>query len=121
MKATVAGPAAQRQIVRPMEDDARPGLVAAAKAHWRSFLPAWIFPVFFLYGGLASESAGHPALFFWVVAAPLFFWSFFRATRVSIRLKIGYWCCVFWAMVVPFLVWTIAVFSRLVVLKVVER
>ena len=38
-----------------MEDDARPGLVAAAKAHWRCFLPAWIFPVFFLYGGRARS------------------------------------------------------------------
>ena len=96
-----------------MEDDAGPGLIAVGKAYWRSFLPAWLFPVFFLYGGLASESAGHPELFFWVIAAPLFFWSFFRATRASIQLKIGYWRCVFWAMVVPFLVWTVAVLSRL--------
>jgi len=101
-----------------MEGDARRGLVAAAKAHWRSFLPAWIFPFIFLYGGLASDAIGHPQLFFSVIATPLFFWSFYRATHLSIRRKIGYWRCVFWGMVVPFMVWILAVFTRLAVLRV---
>lgn len=104
-----------------MAGDAGTTFFATAKAHWRSFLPAWVFPVLFLYGSLASESADHFALFFWIVAVPLFFWSFSRATRPSIRLKIGYWRCVFWAMVVPFLVWTAAGLSTFAMLKVVGR
>jgi len=104
-----------------MERDATPGLLAAAKEHWRSFLPVWVFPVIFLYGGLAADAVGHPELFFWVVATPLFFWSFFRATRFSIQRKIGPWRCAFWAMVVPSLIWVLAVFTRLAVLRVVTR
>ena len=92
-------------------------LLAAARVHWRSFAPAWLFPFVFLYGGLASEASGHEQSFFLLIAAPLFFWSFFRATRPLRQAELEYWPCVFWAIIVPFLVWGAAVFSRLLVLS----
>ena len=91
-------------------------LWGAAKSYWRSFLPAWVFPFVFFYGGGVSDSFGHPNLFFVVVALPLFFWSFFRSARPWLRHQVKYWHCVFWAMVVPFLVGIVAVGSRLALL-----
>ena len=99
-----------------MADDADISLIAAAKMHWRVFLPAWIFPLVVLFGGVASEQLGHPALFFWVIAAPLFFWSFFRAMGVCRRGQLSYWYTVFWGMLVPFIIWVVVVYSRLFVL-----
>ena len=84
--------------------------------HWRSFAPAWLFPIAFLYGGQAADQFGHPLVFFWVIAAPLFFWSFAHATAPYRKKQIGYWHMVFWSMGVPFLIWILAVFSRLAML-----
>lgn len=100
-----------------MESTRPATLIASFKVFWRSFAPAWAFPIAFLFGGLTAEDIGHPQLFFWLVAMPLFFWSFFRATRPWMEQKIYYWLCMFWAMVVPFLIWSAAVFSRLAILK----
>jgi hypothetical protein len=91
-------------------------LWGSAKTYWRSFLPAWLFPFVFFYGGGVSDSLGYPNLFFAVVALPLFFWCFFRATRPWHRHQVRYWHCVFWAMVIPFLVGIVAVGSRLALL-----
>ncbi len=74
----------------------------AARSHWRSFLPAWIFPFVFFYGGGVSDSLGHPNLFFFMIALPLFYWSFYRASRPWLQSRVKYWHCVFWAMLVPF-------------------
>jgi hypothetical protein len=90
--------------------------MATVRMYWRRFLPAWVFPFIFLYGELAANEAGHPVVFFWAVAAPLFFWSFGRATLPWLRQEAHYWHIVFWAMVVPFLIWVFAVFSRIAVL-----
>ena len=102
-----------------MTNGANASLVQAARMHWRSFAPAWVFPLVFLFGGLASEQLGHPILFFWVVAVPLFFWTFSRATAVWRKGQLGYWQTAFWAMFVPFLIWAVAVYSRLLVLYLV--
>jgi hypothetical protein len=67
----------------------------------------------FLFGGLLAEGLGSPLLFFWFVAAPLFFWSFHRASRV----RASRWHVVFWAMLVPFSVFVAAVLARLLVLN----
>jgi hypothetical protein len=96
-----------------MTDEAQTGLLWSAKAHWRRFTPAWVFPLVFLFGGTASDQLGHPQLFFAVIALPLFFWSFFRASSAAAP-----WLHVaFWAVLVPFLIWTVAVFARLWVLN----
>ena len=102
-----------------MANGATASLIEAAKIHWRSFAPAWVFPLVFLFGGLASERLGHPALFFWIVALPLFFWAFSRATAVWRKGGLGYWPTVFWAMLVPFLIWAAAVYAGLFVLYLV--
>jgi hypothetical protein len=91
-------------------------LFGAAKLFWREFAPAWIFPVLFLYGGLASERVGHPLAFFWLIAVPLLFWCFARAARPWLQGHLSYWHCVFWSMLVPFAIWAAAVYSRLVVI-----
>jgi len=96
--------------------ESQPSLAATARDYWRAFAPAWVFPLVFLYGGLASERIGHASLFFWAIATPLFFWSFGRASAPWLRQEVSYWHGVFWSMVMPFLIWVLAVFSRLAVL-----
>lgn len=88
-------------------------LWGAAQAFWRSFAPAWLFPVVFLYGGLLSDAWGYPNLFFFLVAAPLCFWSFFRGLRPVRQKRVSYWHGVFWVMVVPFVIWVAAVLINL--------
>jgi hypothetical protein len=87
-------------------------LFEAGKRFWRIFAPAWLFPVVFLYGGTASEELGHPLLFFFFVAIPLFFWSFFRASRPWLNQKIQFWHSAFWGLFLPLLIWTVVVLSR---------
>lgn len=92
-------------------------LTNTAKVFWRDFAPAWAFPVVFLYGGLASDELGHPFLFFCFVAAPFFFWSFNRASRPYFQKKVSYLHGLFLGMLFPFIIWVVAVFSRLAVLR----
>jgi hypothetical protein len=92
--------------------DAPRGLFRAAIIHWRSFAPAWAFPVFFFSGTRVAEAVrqGEPVFLF--VAAPLFFWSFWRAMRPVRQGLLAYGPYVFWGMVVPFLIWGAVVFSQ---------
>ena len=99
-----------------MSDAPTPCLFGTARLFWRSFLPAWLFPIFFLVGGLASDHVGHPELFFWLIAVPLFLWSFGRPALLWFRGKVTYWPLVFWLMLTPFIVWVLAVYARLFVL-----
>jgi hypothetical protein len=87
-------------------------LFKAGKLFWRSFAPAWLFPVVFLYGGIASEELGDPLLFFFFVAIPLFFWSFLRASRPWLEQKIQFWHSAFWGLLLPFLIGMLALLSR---------
>lgn len=96
-----------------MDAPTRTTLLRTARVHWRSFAPAWGFPFVFLFGGLAAERIGHPLIFFFLVAVPLFFWSFSRATAPWLKQEIGYWHCIFWAVVVRFLLWVFAVAANL--------
>ncbi|QNA88012.1 hypothetical protein G4G28_05100 [Massilia sp. Dwa41.01b] len=96
-------------------------LIKTARIFWRDFAPAWGFPFVFLYGFLASDRLGYPFLFFWLVAAPLFFWSGNRASRPYFQKKARYWHVVFWGMLIPFIVWAFAVFSRLHVLRLLDE
>jgi hypothetical protein len=100
-----------------MESSQSLNLLGAAKVHWRSFAPAWLFPIVFFYGGGASDSLGYENVFFIFVALPLFFWSLFRAAQPWLRHRIKYSHCFFWAMVVPFLVGFVALGSRLSLLN----
>ena len=99
-----------------MESGQSTSFSGIAKTHWRSFMPAWGFPFVFFYGGGVSDSLGYPTLFFVFIALPLFFWSFFRATRAYVQDRAGYWPCVFWGLVVPFFLGIVAVGSRLALL-----
>jgi hypothetical protein len=99
-----------------MESVQSASLWGAARVNWRNFAPAWLFPFVLFYGGGVSDSLGHPNLFFTFIALPLFFWCFFNGTRPWRRHQVKYWHCVFWVMVVPFLVGFVAVGSRLALL-----
>ena len=94
------------------------GLFASARRHWRSLLPSWLFPIVFLFGGFALDGAiGHSTLTFWVLWLPLFFWSFSRATTPFRRREMPITHVWVWAMLVPFLLWVIAVEARLAFLR----
>jgi hypothetical protein len=95
-------------------------LLNAAKRHWRSFAPIWIFPFWFMFGGLAVDKTQHPTLIFIFIFAPLFFWSFFRGTRVWMRREIQYSHYSFLAFVVPMLIWVVIVYGRIFILKMLE-
>ncbi|NYE29699.1 hypothetical protein HDE78_002665 [Rhodanobacter sp. K2T2] len=99
-----------------MESGQSTSIRGTAQAHWRSFMPAWFFPFVFFYGGGVSDSLGYPTLFFLLIALPLFFWTFFRATRPYVQNRARYWPCVFLGLVVPFFLGIVAVGSRLALL-----
>jgi len=99
-----------------MESGQSTSIRGTAQAHWRSFMPAWFFPFVFFYGGGVSDSLGYPTLFFLLIALPLFFWTFFRATRPYAQDRARYWPCVFLGLVVPFFLGIVAVGSRLALL-----
>jgi hypothetical protein len=95
-----------------MEHDVPTTLVGAAKKFWPFFAPAWLFPIVFLYGGTEFEELGHPFLFFFI-AIPLFFGSFIRASRPWMEQKVHFWHSAFWGVVIPLLIGTGVVLSRL--------
>jgi hypothetical protein len=99
-----------------MESGQSTSIRGTAQAHWRSFMPAWFFPFVFFYGGGVSDSLGYPTLSFLLIALPLFFWTFFRATRPYVQNRARYWPCVFLGLVVPFFLGIVAVGSRLALL-----
>jgi hypothetical protein len=102
-----------------MEDleDLRPSTpLGAARAYWRRFAPAWIFPIVFLFGFRASEGLGTPtSVLYWLVALPLFFWCFFRFARLWLEKRIRYWHCVTLGLVLPFAIRVVAVASQFAV------
>jgi uncharacterized Tic20 family protein len=91
-------------------------LFQTARTFWREFFAAWLFPLVFLFGGVASERVGHPVLFFWLVAMPLFFWAFARASRPWLRKQVKYWHAVVLGMLLPFAVFAVAVYLRLLII-----
>jgi len=97
-----------------MSDAEDSTLLRTGRTHWCAFAPAWIFPVIFLFGGLASDHMGHPNLFFFAVL-PLFFWSFSRASSPWRKGEVRYWHGIFWCVAVPFIVWVVAVLAHLAV------
>src|ERR1041384_4620209 len=70
--------------------------------NWRSFAWAWAFILWFVLAGLTVSAYGYGEIFFWC-SMPLFFVSFYRATRPWSRGTASYWHTVFWALLVPFL------------------
>ncbi len=87
---------------------AKRSLLEVAKRHWRLFLPAWLFPIFAMVSSSFAERAAHGELFFYVVLAPLFFWSFFRAVKPGFVYSEPYFKVVFWAMLAPFVIAVVA-------------
>jgi hypothetical protein len=95
-------------------------LLQAAKRHWRSFVPAWVFPVGFFFGWLATKETKHSFVIFIFLFVPFFFWSFFRSAQPWMRREIKYSHYSFWAMVVPFFIWVILVYGRIVIIGILE-
>jgi hypothetical protein len=92
-----------------MNDQRVQTFLGAVRKQWQSFLPAWIFPIVFFYGGKVADGVGHPNLFLFVVAIPLFLWSYGRASAVWIRREISYRHAVLMGLVTPFVIWIVVV------------
>jgi hypothetical protein len=97
-----------------VSDSCNATLLATVRIHWRSFVPAWIFPAIFFYGGLIADHLGHSNLFF-IVELPLFFLSFSRASRLWIRRDVSYWHVIFLSVITPFVILAFAVFAHLAI------
>jgi hypothetical protein len=106
--------AAELQRNPPVPDALPTSVLETARRFWREFVAAWLFPPFFLFGGVAAERLEHPGLFFWLLALPLFFWSFGRASRPWVRREVRYWHAVTLGMLVPFGVFALSAYARLV-------
>ena len=85
-----------------------PSLLSTAKTNWAYFLPMWIFPLAFLAMGAVGLLS---QVTFTLIVMPLFFLSFFRAITPWRRKTAGYWHTAFWAILVPLIIWAVAVFG----------
>jgi predicted Na+-dependent transporter len=83
-------------------------LLKAAKEFWPYYVSAWVFPLAFL---LFCASGYVTQTTFTFLVLPIFFLAFGRASLPWLRKRVGYWPSVFWAVLVPFLIWCIAVFG----------
>ena len=91
-------------------------LFETVRLFWREYLAAWLYPLLLLFGGSASARLGHPVLFLWLVGFPLFFWSFWRASRPWLSKRIPYWHAVVLGVLIPFAIFVFAVNVRLAVI-----
>jgi hypothetical protein len=89
-------------------------LMAAARLHWRTFVPAWIFPIVLLFGFQAANALGHAMAFWSLVLTPLFFWSFVRWASLWLEDRICYWHSVALGVLLPCIIWIAAAASQLV-------
>jgi hypothetical protein len=83
-------------------------LFRAVRDYWSYFAPAWAFPVVFYLFGVSGALSQATFIF---VVMPIFFFASVRASLPWLRHKLGYWPTVFWAGLVPFVIWCIAVFG----------
>src|SRR4029079_10621998 len=91
--------------------DERPdSLIATAKVFWKSYAPLWAWGMVFQMAILIFDRIGHPFVSWWLVGMPLFFWSFARASRPWLQRRVRYWHQVFWGMLIPFVVFGLAMF-----------
>jgi hypothetical protein len=94
-----------------MPDVSTPSLSATGRVFWRSFVAAWVWPLFFFFGAMFSGRLDHLGQYFWVVAAVLFFYSFGRPALLWVRRRVSYFSFVLWGMLAPFAVWGLTVFA----------
>lgn len=99
-------------------EDPPTSLVTVGRRYWRFFIASWLFPIAFL--GLFT---GAPRLmesrFASLVWMPVFFISFAFANAPGLLGWVKQRYTMFWGIVVPFCIWTIAVFARLAVLSII--
>jgi hypothetical protein len=94
-------------------------LLGTGRRYWPLFLGVWLFPVALLGVITAGNAAGLPDLPY--VMFPVFF------ITVGVAMLPAYagWAdrahVTFWAMIVPFLIWAVAVYLRLAVLAAARR
>jgi hypothetical protein len=88
-----------------------PSLGGSARLYWRSFIYAWLEPVFILVAwptlgafGLLSTSRS-AAISLFVVIAPTFFFADYKARRPLREGKVTRLHYVVWATLIPFAIW----------------
>ena len=89
-----------------MSEVSKQSLLSTAKNNLAYFWPAWVFPLF-LYA--IAHTGFLSQLTFAILVTPVFFVSFLRATTPWRRQTARYWHVAFWALLVPFAVWVIAI------------
>ena len=92
-------------------------LFIVAKLHWRNFVPLWIFTIVFFLGDVLLEASDHQKLFF-NIALPLYLVCFFAANLPWFRGKVPYNHCTFWTILFPVIIWGVAIFTRISVIRI---
>jgi hypothetical protein len=80
-------------------------LIAVGRRHWRNFLPIWLFPVVFFVTLFLPGWSAHPYAYIFLLWAPILGICTWLAGAPR-RDDLATWSqTVFWATVVPVLIW----------------
>ena len=85
--------------------------VAVVRRYWRSFLPAWCWPLVLFYGGSLALRNGVITPFLWLVFFPFLVWALVRGSRPGMRKEISVLQTILWVVFFPFVVWAVVVFA----------
>jgi hypothetical protein len=89
-----------------------PGLFAAARRHWRHFVFAWSWPIFFYASSLGLSWCGfltprNEWVWFLGFETPVFWAAAYLASAPYRQRLIRTWQAVFWILVIPILLWLV--------------
>jgi hypothetical protein len=83
-------------------------LIAVGRRHWRTFLPIWLFPVVVFLAIFVPWRSTHLTAFFWFEFVVLGVCMYIAGSPR--RQGLATWSqTMFWAVIVPFLIWGIIV------------
>ncbi len=100
-------------MISQVTDPHMPSFIATPRVLWQSFVPVWLFPIFFFVGAqLAGRERFFPAWLFWVVALSLFFFGVGRPAFLFFTRRLSFVSLIVWGMVTPWLIWTSLVFVQ---------
>jgi hypothetical protein len=83
-------------------------LLDTLKSSWRFFLPMWLSPIIYLFGGVLAHNYENLSKTIYYCAVSLFFVSLSISIIPLFRKKIPFWHSAFFGVVTPFLIWLIS-------------
>jgi len=86
-------------------------LTAVGRRHWRKFLPIWLFPIALFFGIFFPGFAKHAGAYFLLLWFPVTGLCFWTASGPYRQRLVTFPQVLFWAAVVPFLIWTALIAS----------